>query len=67
MSFPDRLWWLMAFLVILCAFCGVAGWLTERKLDRERDRLLPPPCRSTERAGSQAEFRRRMAARRWMA
>ena len=60
--------WLVAILAALSLVFAIAGWWIERKLERERERnVLPPPCRSTERPGSVAEFKRRMAARRWVA
>jgi hypothetical protein len=58
--------WLIAIVTVLSAAFAVGGWWIDRKLERERD-VLPPPCRSTERPGSVAEFRRRMAARRYVA
>ena len=67
MNSAEQLWWLIAILTVLASVFALAGWWIDRKLERERERLLPPPCRSTERPGNQAEFRRRMAARRWVA
>jgi hypothetical protein len=60
--------WLIAISTVLATVFAVVGWWIDRKLKCERERdVLPPPCRSTERPGSVAEFRRRMAARRYVA